>query len=427
MNALVAKMRGDKVIWAIVFLLALVSFLPVYSASTNLVYVIGKGSTLGYLVKHLGHLFLGFAIIYFVHKVPYHYFRALSIFGIPLVIILLLYTLYQGTTIGGANASRWIQIPFVGVSFQTSTLAFTVLMVYVARYLAKVSDKEYTFKESLLELWLPVFAVLILILPTNFSTTALIFSMVCMVIFVGHYPLRYLATVIGMGVASLLLFLLMAKAFPENKLFSRVNTWGNRIERFVDDKPTDDDYQIEKAKIAIASGRIYGLGPGRSVQKNFLPQSSSDFIFAIIVEEYGIIGALGIMFLYLLLFFRFIINAQKAPTLFGKLLIIGLGFPIVFQALVNMAVAVELLPVTGQTLPLISSGGTSIWMTCLAIGVILSVTKKEQEVALDEEEKMKREEALKRIIDREVELDGLTEEAYKKEESANPLEPILNQ
>lgn len=425
MTSLVARLRGDKVIWAIVFLLALISFLPVYSASTNLVYVIGKGSTLGYLVKHLGHLFLGFAIIYFIHKVPYHYFRALSIFGIPLVIILLIYTLFQGTVIGGANASRWVQIPFVGVSFQTSTLAFTVLMVYVARYLAKVSDKEYSLKDSLLELWVPVFSVLVLILPTNFSTTALIFSMVCMLIFIGHYPLKYLGVVIGIGIASLLLFLLFAKAFPDNKLFSRVNTWGNRIERFVDNKPTDDDYQIEKAKIAIASGGIYGLGPGKSVQKNFLPQSSSDFIFAIIVEEYGVIGATGIIFLYLLLFFRFIINAQKASSLFGKLLIIGLGFPIIFQALVNMAVAVELLPVTGQTLPLISSGGTSIWMTCVAIGVILSVTKKEEEVALDEEEKKKRERALQQIIDREIELNDLNEEV--EEESNNPLEPVLNQ
>ena len=374
---IIGKIRGDKTIWAIVFLLALVSFLPVYSASTNLVYVIGNGTTIGHLFKHAVHVGLGFGIIYWIHKMPYHYFKALSIFGIPLVALLLVYTLLKGTEIGGANASRWIQIPFVGVSFQTSTLAFTVLMVYVARYLAKVSDKEYTFKESFLELWLPVFGVLVLILPTNFSTTALIFSMVCMLIFVGYYPLKYLATVMGLGIAALLLFLLLAKAFPTNKLFSRVNTWGNRIERFLDDKPNEDDYQIEKAKIAIASGGIYGLGPGKSVQKNFLPQSSSDFIFAIIVEEYGLLGAVGILFLYLLLFFRFIINAQKAPTLFGKLLIIGLGFPIVFQALINMAVAVELLPVTGQTLPLISSGGTSIWMTCVAVGVILSVTKKE--------------------------------------------------
>ncbi|CAM3837962.1 MULTISPECIES: FtsW/RodA/SpoVE family cell cycle protein [Flavobacterium] len=424
MNRLVAQLRGDKVIWAIVFLLALVSFLPVYSASTNLVYVIGKGSTLGYLVKHLGHLFLGFAIIYFVHKVPYHYFRALSIFGIPFVIILLLYTIFQGTTIGGANASRWVQIPFVGVSFQTSTLAFTVLMVYVARYLAKVSDKEYSFKDSLLELWLPIFAILVLILPTNFSTTALIFSMVCMLIFIGHYPLKYLFSVMGIGIAAFLLFLLFAKAFPDNRIFSRVSTWSARIERFIDNKPTDDDYQIEKAKIAIASGELYGLGPGKSVQKNFLPQSSSDFIFAIIVEEYGIIGAIGIIFLYLLLFFRFIITAQNAPSLFGKLLIIGLGFPIIFQAMVNMGVAVELLPVTGQTLPLISSGGTSIWMTCVAIGIILSVTKKEEEVALDEENKKKRDDALKQIIDRQIEENDTKE---IEDESNNPLEPVLNQ
>ncbi|MFD2891767.1 FtsW/RodA/SpoVE family cell cycle protein [Flavobacterium chuncheonense] len=431
MNRLVASLRGDKVIWAIVFLLALISFLPVYSASTNLVYVIGKGSTLGYLVKHLGHLFIGFIIIYWTHKIPYHYFRAISLIGIPFVIILLIYTLFQGTTIGGANASRWIRIPFVGIGFQTSTLAFTVLMVYVARYLAKVSDKTYSFKESLVELWMPIFGVLIFILPTNFSTTALIFSMVCMLLYIGQYPFKYLLIVLGAGIAALLLFLLLAKAFPENKMFSRVKTWESRIERFVDDKPNEDNYQIEKAKIAIASGKIYGLGPGKSVQKNFLPQSSSDFIFAIIVEEYGIIGAFGIIFLYMLLFVRFIINAHKAPTFFGKLLIIGLGFPIIFQAMVNMAVAVELLPVTGQTLPMISSGGTSIWMTCVSIGLILSVTRKEEEVSLDEEEKRKREEALQRIIDREVSLDSALEEDKEKEEvqhdEKNPLEPILNQ
>lgn len=428
MNQLIARLRGDKGIWAIVFLLALISFLPVYSASTNLVYVIGKGSTLGYLVKHLGHLFIGFIIIFGVHKVPYHYFRALSLVGIPIVIILLVYTLFQGTTIGGANASRWIQIPFVGIGFQTSTLAFTVLMIYVARYLAKVSDKEYSFKESLVELWLPIFGVLIFILPTNFSTTALIFSMVCMLLYVGRYPFKYLLIVLGTGFAALLLFLLMAKAFPDNKLFSRVDTWQSRIERFVDDKPNEDNYQIEKAKIAIASGGIKGLGPGKSVQKNFLPQSSSDFIFAIIVEEYGLIGAFGIIFLYLLLFVRFIINAQKAPTLFGKLLIIGLGFPIIFQALVNMAVAVELLPVTGQTLPMVSSGGTSIWMTCVSIGLILSVTRKEEEVAQDEEEKKKREEALQRIIDKEVAFEEQeSEKGNDEEENPNPLEPILNQ
>jgi len=196
---------------------------------------------------------------------------------------------------------------------------------------------------------------------------------------------------------------MVAKAFPD-AMPNRVDTWMSRIDSFFDDKPNDDDYQIENAKIAIASGKIYGLGPGKSVQKHFLPQSSSDFIFAIIVEEYGLIGAVGILFLYLLLFVRFIIDAQKATTLFGKLLIIGLGFPIIFQAFINMGVAVELLPVTGQPLPLISSGGTSLWMTCIAIGIILSVTKKEEEIALDLDEKRKRDEALQQIIDAQFAL-----------------------
>jgi len=212
-----------------------------------------------------------------------------------------------------------------------------------------------------------------------------------------------LGFIIGAGIASLLFFIMVAKAFPD-AMPNRVDTWISRIDSFFDDKPNDDDYQIENAKIAIASGKIYGLGPGKSVQKHFLPQSSSDFIFAIIVEEYGLIGAVGIIFLYLLLFIRFIIDAQKATTLFGKLLIIGLGFPIIFQAFINMGVAVELLPVTGQPLPLISSGGTSLWMTCIAIGIILSVTKKEEEIALDLDDKRKRDDALQQIIDAQVAL-----------------------
>ena len=250
--------------------------------------------------------------------------------------------------------------------------------------------------------------------------------MVCMLIFIGYYPLKYLGYVLVMGIAAIMLFVLLAKAFPTNKYFSRVNTWEKRIERFSDDTPNEDDYQIEKAKIAIASGKIYGLGPGKSVQKNFLPQSSSDFIFAIIVEEYGLVGAVGIIFLYLLLFFRFIINAQKATTLFGKLLIIGLGFPIIFQAFINMGVAVELLPVTGQPLPLISSGGTSIWMTCIAIGIILSVTKKDEEVALDLEEKRKRDEALQQIIEAQVSLNE-EKEADENQQKINNMKSSIRE
>lgn len=363
--------------------MALFSFLPVYSASSNLAYLYGDGSTLPYLLRHFAHLVLGIAILYGVHKIPYNYFRGLSIIAIPVVILLLIITMAEGTTIEGANASRWIRVPFVGVTFQTSTLAGVVLMTYVARYLSRIKDKTITFKETILPLWVPVFIVLALILPANFSTTAIFFVMIVMLVFIGGYPLRYLGIILGAGLIFLTLFVISAKAFPD--VFpNRVDTWMSRVENFSDNKDTEADYQIEKAKIAIASGGVTGLGPGKSVQKNFLPQSSSDFIFAIIVEEFGLIGGLFLMVLYLFLLFRIVIVAHKSTSVFGKLLVIGVGMPIIFRALINMAVAVELFPVTGQNLPLISSGGTSIWMTCLALGMVLSVSAK-REVPIKEE------------------------------------------
>lgn len=379
MQTLFNNIKGDRLIWAIVALLAIFSFLPVYSAASNLAYSGGNTSTFAFFVKHFMHLFLGFAIMYGVHKIPYRYFRGLSLVMIPIVLILLLVTMFQGVTIEGANASRWIQIPIVGMSFQTSTLASVVLMVYVARYMSKIKDKDITFKASILPLWLPVFLVLVLILPANLSTAAIMFVMVVMLVFLGGYPIRYLLIILGSGVLALALFILIAKAFPD-AMPNRIDTWMSRLESFSNDEDTEADYQIEKAKIAIASGGIQGVGPGKSIQKNFLPQSSSDFIFAIIIEEYGLIGGLAIIVLYMWLLFRIVIVAQKSDTIFGKLLVLGVGLPIVFQALINMAVAVELFPVTGQTLPLISSGGTSIWMTCLAIGIILSVSAKREEI-----------------------------------------------
>ena len=366
-------------IWAIVALLAIFSFLPVYSAASNLAYTYGDGQTFTYFIKHFVHLFLGFSIIYAIHKIPYRYFKGLSMVMFPVVLILLLVTLLQGTTVDGANASRWIRVPFVGFTFQPSTLAALVLMVFVARYLSKMFEENISFKSSIIPLWLPVFVVLIMILPANFSTTAIIFTMILVLAFLGGYPLRYLAAIVGSGLLVLAFFVLIAKAFPDS-MPNRVDTWTSRIVNFMDDRDSEEDYQIEKAKIAIATGSVYGLGPGKSVQKNFLPQSSSDFIFAIIIEEYGLIGGLFLLVLYLLLLFRIVVVAQKAGTVFGKLLTIGVGLPIIFQALVNMGVAVELFPVTGQTLPLISSGGTSIWVTCLGIGIILSVSTKREEI-----------------------------------------------
>jgi cell division protein FtsW len=384
MEALFKNIKGDRLIWAIAALLAIFSFLPVYSAASNLAYVRGDGSTFNYFVKHFLHLFLGFAIMYGVHRIPYKYFKGLSIVLMPVVFVLLVVTMFQVSASESAtNARRWISVPLVG-SFQPSTLASVVLMVYVARYLSKIKDKAVTFKETILPLWLPVFIMLALILPANFSTTAIIFTMVLTLTFLGGYPIRYLGIIIGTGLIVLVLFVLPAKAFPE-LMPNRVDTWISRIENFSNAEDTEADYQIEKAKIAIASGGIQGVGPGKSVQKNFLPQSSSDFIFAIIVEEYGLVGGMILLILYLWLLFRIVIVSHKSDTIFGKLVVVGVGLPIVFQALINMAVAVELFPVTGQTLPLISSGGTSIWMTCLAIGIILSVSAKREEIKAREE------------------------------------------
>jgi cell division protein FtsW len=333
----------------------------------------------------------------------------------------------KGQVVGGANASRWLQIPLVGISFQPSTFASLVLFVFVARYLSKKREEPIDFLESIKELWAPVFLTLLLILPSNFSTTALIFTMIVMLAFIGKYPMKYIAIIVGAGIVVLTFFILMSKAFPDSSMFSRVRTWESRIESFSTDKPDEDDYQIEKAKIAIASGMIYGLGPGKSVQKNFLPQSSSDFIYAIIIEEYGLIGGLVVMSLYLLLLFRFVVASHKATTLFGKLVVVGLGFPMIFQAMINMAVAVELLPVTGQTLPLISSGGTSIWMTCIALGIIISVTKKEEEIVQELKNAAKRDEALQKLIDRELEEDEVLDGTYSIEDKArNPMQAVMN-
>ena len=313
--------------------------------------------------------------MYTVHRIPHHYFKGLSILLLPVVVLLLVYTASQGTVIEGANASRWIQIPFIGMSFQTSTLASVVLMIYVAHYLSKQNQDQTGFGRSLLQLWLPVFIVVMLIFPSNLSTAALLFLTVMVIAFLGNYPFRYLMVISGLGIAAVLLFFVLVKAFPE-AFPNRVDTWMNRIENFRSGESEDGNYQVARAKTAIVTGGIFGLGAGKSRMKNFLPQSSSDFIYAIIVEEFGLIGGIGLILLYLLLLFRMTVIAHKAPTLFGKLTVMGLGIPIVLQAFINMGVAIQLLPVTGQNLPMISSGGTSAWMTCIAMGIVLSVSAK---------------------------------------------------
>ena len=379
MLSLLKNLKGDKAIWGVVALLALFSFLPVYSASTNLVYVNDDGTTIGHLIKHAVLLFLGFGIIYAVHRIPTHYFKGLSIIAMPIVLILLVYTLTVETKIGGVTANRWIKIPFVGVNFQTSTLASVVLMIWIARYLTKIKDIKITFKESILPLWLPTALVVLLILPENFSTAAIICFLVLVLCFLGGYPLKYLFVMVTTGAILASIFLFVLFKAPE-VLPQRAGTWKSRIETFWSPEKAekDDLHQLTLAKIAIAEGGIVGKGAGKSVIKNMLSQSTSDFIFAIIIEEYGLLGGGALLFFYLLLLFRIVVVANSAKTVFSKLLVIGVGLPIVFQAFINMAVVVQLFPVTGQPLPLISMGGTSIWMTCMAIGIVLSASNKKE-------------------------------------------------
>ena len=305
-----------------------------------------------------------------------------TILALPVVILLLIYTNSQETIIQGANANRWIEIPIVGLSFQTSTLSGLVLIIYVAHYLDKKKFEKIKLKNSFFSLWIPIFLVVSLILPSNFSTAALMFLIVTILLFIGGYPIKRIISMLLLAFTFFFFFVLTSKIFPE-LIPNRVDTWISRIESFKNGDDLESNYQIEKAKTAIASGGVFGLGAGKSVMKNFLPQSSSDFIYAIIIEEFGLIGGFGIIILYLLLLFRIVVIAHKSKNFFGKLLVIGLGVPIVIQAFVNMGVALQILPVTGQNLPLISSGGTAAWITCISFGIILSVSSYNDEPVND--------------------------------------------
>ena len=369
MRKILEKIKGDKIIWTIVSLLAIFSFLPVYSASSNF----GNDLILSNMIKHVAIVFIGMLIMYATHLIPYRYFRGLSIIGLPVIIILLLLTALQGNLIDGANASRWIKLPLVGLSFQPSSMAIVILMVYTASYLSKNYSQEIKFSKSILPLWLPISIIILLILPSNFSTAAMIFLMILTLIFIGRYPIKYLIGIIFSGIFFLTFFILLAKSYPE-MMPNRIDTWTNRIENYLGSQGGQANYQIIRAKSAIANGSVFGVGAGKSSMKNLLPQSTSDFIYAIITEEYGTIGAISILLLYTWLLFRFIIVSYKSETVFGQLLALGVGLPIIFQAYINMGVAVQLLPVTGQPLPLISTGGTSIWMTFMAVGIVLSVS-----------------------------------------------------
>jgi len=367
----IKKIGGDKAIWIVVIALAIFSFLPVYSASSNF----GANLIFSNIIKHVSIIFIGIMIMYSTHLLDYKYFKGLSLIVLPLVIFLLFFASFQGNVIDGANANRWLNIPLLDISFQPSTLASIFLLIYLSNFLSKDKNKNLSLTKTFLLMWLPIVLVVGLILPSNFSTALLIFIMSTMIIFIAGYKLKHLTVLFFLFIFLISSFLLAVNKFPDI-IPNRVDTWTNRIENFVNNDIHDtSNYQINRAKAAIANGKIFGVGAGKSSMKYVLPQSTSDFIFSIIAEEYGIIVSLIILLLYVVLLFRIIITSYRSETKFGQLVSIAVGIPVVFQAFTNMAVAVQLIPVTGQPLPLVSTGGTSIWITFLAMGILLSVSK----------------------------------------------------
>ena len=372
--SLIGSLKGDKIIWIVVLSLSIFSFLPVYSASSNF----GVNLIFSSVFKHVAIIFIGIIIMYATHLIDYKYLRGLSLVILPLTILLLFITALQGNEIDGANASRWISIPLINISFQPSSIASIFLLIYISNYISKNREKKLNFSNSFVKLWLPILLVVMLVLPSNFSTAFMIFSLCLILIFIGQYPIKNILLIVLSIVILATSFVGLSKKYPE-MLPNRVDTWSNRIENFINPSIDNDaNYQINRAKAAIATGSLFGVGAGKSSMKYILPQSTSDFIFSIITEEYGLFVSIIILLLYIILLFRIVIIAYKAKNSFGQLVSLAVGLPIVFQALINMGVAVQLFPVTGQPLPLISTGGTSIWTTFFAFGVLLSVSRNNQ-------------------------------------------------
>ncbi|MBS1651789.1 MAG: FtsW/RodA/SpoVE family cell cycle protein [Bacteroidetes bacterium] len=365
-------LKGDKVMWVIMLLLSLLSILVVYSAVVTLAHKYQQGNSQYYLIKHSVFILCGFIAAYFVHKFRYTMFSKVSLIGFYLCIPLLLFTLAKGVSAG--EASRWIEIPGLKLTFQSSDLAKLMLIIYVARILTIKADKLSDLKNVFKYLLLPIGIVCVLILPANFSTAAILFFNCLVLMFFGGVNFKIILKIIGICIVFAALFFCIVWFAPSAIPGGRGPTWHARIENFFSGD-TKSNYQSEQAKIAIATGGIIGKGPGNSTARAFLPQASSDFIYAIIIEEYGLVSGFMLLFLYMILLYRSIRIFRDSQKPFGSLIAVGLTFSLVFQALVNMAVAVNLFPVTGQPLPMLSMGGTSIIFTMITLGIVLSVSK----------------------------------------------------
>lgn len=360
--------KGDKVIWSIVIVLSLLSLLAVYSATGSLAWRMDKSSE-SYMVKQLAILIGGLGIIFFVHRINYTRFARFSVILFLISIPLLIYTLVFGTTLN--EGSRWIRLPIINLTFQTSDLARLAIFMFLARQLSQRQLVIKEWKRGFMPVLVPVLVICLLIAPANLSTAMVLGLTCCILFFVGRVSVKHILFLALVGLGSLLLLYGASKAFG----FGRASTWEERVESYMGNGDKADDYQITQAKIAIASGGIIGRGPGNSWARDFLPHPYSDFIYSIIIEEYGLLGGAILVVVYLLFLWRSILIFRRIPYAFGAFLAVGLSFTLVFQALMNMAVNVHLVPVTGLTLPLVSMGGSSIIFNSIAIGIILSVSR----------------------------------------------------
>lgn len=373
--------QGDRMIWFVVLLLFSISMLVVYSSASSLAFRSSGGTTSWYLYKQIGISVLGIGLMIVVHLMPYRFFSRISQILLVLSLIALVYTLFWGTEIN--SAKRWITLPVLNITFQTSDMAKLALIMYLARQLSVSQERIGSVREALIPLIIPIVITCVLIAPENLSTACILFLTAVTVLFLGRVPLTHIAAVCGFGGVFVAILILMLMILPEEMLKKRMLTWKHRIENFTKGvQDPEDDYQVIQAKIAIVNGGFFSLNPGGSKQKNYVPHPYSDEIYATIMEEYGIFGGAVVLAIYLFFLYRCILLLMRSPNAFGALLALGLGASLVIQALINMCVAVNLVPVTGVTLPLVSMGGSSVFFTSIAFGIILSVSR-----SIDEERK----------------------------------------
>lgn len=397
-------LKGDKVLWMVIIVISVFSIFPVYSASSNLEYIVNNGTTTGHVIKHMFFVVLGLGIMRLVGSVKYEHIGKLSSILLGLMAVLLVLTMFTGQTIDGASASRWLKIPGTPISFQPSSFAYLMLVIYLCRYLTKRIKRERVPLENIIYIFGPILLIFGLVAKDNGSTALMIMIVSIAILIIGQLNWKYVGGFMATAAVFISIFLFVALKTDLIKS-NRVHTWMSRIETFTNSKKGNEieseadkakNYQVMQAKAAIVHGGITGMGPGKSALKQMLPQSASDFIFAIIVEEYGLFGAAFLIIMYLIMMIRIVMIASKMPAFFGSLLVLAMGLMIFIQLAVNIAVAINLIPVTGQPLPLISYGGTSMLVTYIQLGLVLNVSSR---IQIFDEEGMGKKQNIEEIND----------------------------